>query len=108
MTEYRLWTELEWHSVAEVARWYGMTQHSVRLAIQRCQQRALGAYTGSGWTIYAEKHGSEWRIPILVRKEQSVRDNAVRDSIVSVRTFPSRTAFMEYQNRCASATSNAL
>ena len=107
MTEYRLWTELEWRSVAEVARWYGVTQHSVRLAIQRCQQRALGAYAGSGWTIYAEKHGREWRIPILVRKEQSVRGNEVRNDIVSVRTFPSRTAFMEYQNRCASRTSNA-
>jgi len=101
MTEYRLWTELEWRSVSEIAHWYGVTQQCVRLAIQRCQQRALGAYTGNGWTIYAEKHGREWRVPVLIRKEQSVRGNAVRNDIVSVRTFPSRTAYLEWREKHA-------
>lgn len=99
MHEYRQWTALEWHSVREVASWYGVTPQTVRLAIQRYQRRALGAYAGDGWTIYAEKRGSEWHIPILVRKEQSIRGNEVRDNIISVRTFPSRTAYLEWSEK---------
>jgi hypothetical protein len=57
--------KLEWLTVREFARELGVSSNVVRLAILRHRLLQSGAYWGDSWTLYAEKRGRDWRIPVV-------------------------------------------
>jgi len=57
--------KLEWLTIREFARELGVSSNVVRSAIRRCKLLQSAAYWGECWTLYAEKHGRDWRIPVV-------------------------------------------
>ena len=57
--------KLEWLTIQQFARELGVSPNVVRSAIRRCKLLQSAAYWGESWTLYAEKHGRDWRIPVV-------------------------------------------
>jgi len=57
--------KLEWLTIREFARELGVSSNVVRSAIRRCKLLQSAAYWGECWTLYAEKRGRDWRIPVV-------------------------------------------
>jgi hypothetical protein len=57
--------KLEWLTIQEFARELGVSPNVVRSAIRRHQLMQAAIWWGGCWTLYAEKRGRDWRIPVV-------------------------------------------
>jgi hypothetical protein len=57
--------KLEWLTIQQFARELGVSPNVVRSAIRRHKLLHAGDYLGESWTLYAEKRGRDWRIPVV-------------------------------------------
>jgi len=57
--------KLEWLTIQQFARELGVSPNVVRSAIRRHKLLQAGDYLGECWTLYAEKRGRDWLIPVV-------------------------------------------